>query len=305
LVELYKNVLAGVVLYNPDLEKLEKNVLSIYGQVNEIILIDNCSVNKQDIKGFILRIKREKNLDIKLIVNDQNKGIAYALNQILDFATQNHYKWYLTLDQDTECPDDLISQMLNYYNECDIKEKLAIIAPKFVDINNIKVKSPGGKIENGTRVLTSITSGSLNNVDIANKIGGYKSELFIDHVDHEFCLRLNKCGYNVVQLDCVEIRHEIGNINRHRFLWTTVATSNHSYIRRYYYYRNSLYIFKKYFIFFPKWTLKILLHDIINIVKISLYENDKLRKLKFAFKGLYDGMANNYNEMSNYNGEVK
>ena len=40
---------AGIVLYNPDIKRLEENISAIAPQVNELILIDNSSKNIDEI----------------------------------------------------------------------------------------------------------------------------------------------------------------------------------------------------------------------------------------------------------------
>lgn len=309
LDKMSKEVVAGIVLYNPVLQKLEKNILSIQRQVDQLILIDNHSSNIGGIIELIEKLQTEFAISIKLIMNSYNKGIAEALNQIMHFSYENKYKWFLTLDQDTECPDKLVEKMLDYYYVCDFRDKVVVICPEFIDINNIRKSTYMSDREmepdTGRSELTTITSGSLNRVDISYEIGGFETKLFIDHVDHEFCLKLNKLGFKIMKLNAIVIKHEIGNITRHKLLWTTVATSNHSYIRRYYYYRNSIFLLKKYFSFFPLWTSKIILHDLLNLFKITFYESDKRKKLKYAFKGLYDGITNNYGDVSKSNGGVK
>lgn len=37
--------MAGIVLFNPNKERLTQNIDAIYPQVDKIVLIDNCSTN--------------------------------------------------------------------------------------------------------------------------------------------------------------------------------------------------------------------------------------------------------------------
>ena len=90
-------VLAGIVLYNPDEDRLVENIQAVVGQVDETILIDNNSSNIEKIKKRV----NELNYNINIIENSKNNGIAFALNQILEYAIDNNYEWFLTLDQDS------------------------------------------------------------------------------------------------------------------------------------------------------------------------------------------------------------
>lgn len=67
-------VLAGIVTYNPDIKRLEENVKSVSEQVATIIIFDNGSKNKREIKSI-----EEKYQQIRIIFSSQNKGIAFAL----------------------------------------------------------------------------------------------------------------------------------------------------------------------------------------------------------------------------------
>ena len=53
----------------------------------------------------------------------------------------------------------------------------------------------------------------------------------MDYVDHEFCLRLQKIGYKIIQDDSILLKHNCGNISKHKFFGDDVFTTNHSPIR--------------------------------------------------------------------------
>lgn len=82
--------LAGIVLYNPNLERLSQNIVACATQVNEIICIDNGSRNIAEVEELISRLQELKSPQaapfIKIIKNDENLGIAKALNQILYYG---------------------------------------------------------------------------------------------------------------------------------------------------------------------------------------------------------------------------
>ena len=44
----------GIVTYNPDIEKLKKNISRIAGQVCKLVIADNGSKNIEDIKNLVL-----------------------------------------------------------------------------------------------------------------------------------------------------------------------------------------------------------------------------------------------------------
>ena len=98
---------AGIVLYNPDINRMKENINAIINQVDYVILVDNGSKNKSDIEAAIEHSFYNSD---KLIINfsQKNNGIAWALNQIFKIAEEQSVKWVLTLDQDSVCPSDII-----------------------------------------------------------------------------------------------------------------------------------------------------------------------------------------------------
>ena len=89
-------------------------------------------------------------------------------------------------------------------------------------------------------VRATITSGSLVRLAALQKTGLFDERLFIDSVDHDFCLRSRARGLLVVEASDQVMDHSLGNITRHRFFWRTVNCTNHSPLRRYYITRNQL-----------------------------------------------------------------
>ena len=102
--------------------------------------------------------------------------------------------------------------------------------------------------------------------------------MFIDGVDFDFCDKLIKNNFYIIQSGSISLTHEIGHIVIKKFLWFDVCVRNHSAFRKYYISRNIIYLDKK---------NKYKYYPIVTIV--LLYEEDKLQKIKQIFKGIKDG----------------
>lgn len=100
-------ILAGIVLYNPDLLRLNENISAIYNQVDKLVVVDNGSNNIELVKKLCMKYS-----NICLIENNENKGISVALNQIMNTALKFNSEWTLLLDQDSVCPSGIISLSL-------------------------------------------------------------------------------------------------------------------------------------------------------------------------------------------------
>ena len=90
---------AGIVTYNPDIERLNENILAIYKQVRVVFVVDNGSNNIDQIEK-ICSVKK----NTYLIKNNKNLGIASALNRIMCQAKNAGASWCLLLDQDSIPP---------------------------------------------------------------------------------------------------------------------------------------------------------------------------------------------------------
>lgn len=86
-------ILAGIVLYNPDIGRLIENYNAIVNQVDDVLIIDNGSDNYNDIDNYFNDKK------VQIIRNYNNLGIATALSQIMEYASSNEFDWVLTLDR--------------------------------------------------------------------------------------------------------------------------------------------------------------------------------------------------------------
>lgn len=57
-----------------------------------------------------------------------------------------------------------------------------------------------------------ITSGTLLNLSLFQKIGGFDENLFIDAVDHEYTIKSLLTGYKIIQFPCIQLTHQIGTL---------------------------------------------------------------------------------------------
>lgn len=274
------NVSAVIVTYNIG-DRFRETIKSLEDSVNEIVVVDNGS-NYETIK--MLKLLENK---ITLITLNENKGIAYALNKGIEYCLKKKYDWILTLDHDSIPYRNMIDEMLDCYDKFDekYKSKVAMIVPNHFEERYLQdYKEEKGYEE----VLTEITSGSLVKRYIYEKVGIYDERLFIDLVDHDYCLFLNKKGYVIVKVKSSILKHNLGESTKHSFWGLEFNATNHSPIRRYYMTRNRLYIWKKYKRNFKKWVLNDKKKFLSELFKIIMFEKDKSKKIKMIFRGIRD-----------------
>ena len=202
MMKRYK-VIAGIVAYNPDILKLKKNINSIINQVDELVIVDNGSYNLSYIDSLI----DAKN--VKVIFNKSNKGIAYALNQIMEYGETVNADWCVTLDQDSISPDNYIKEA----SELFIDDKIGLITPLIFESSSGEYCYLGVKANNQKyqEINKAITSASITSIKVWKKIGKFDDKLFIDYVDYDFSIRVIKSGYKIIRVNNSVLNHEIGD----------------------------------------------------------------------------------------------
>ena len=136
-------------------------------------------------------------------------------------------------------------------------------------------------------ILSAMTSGSMTPLTVFDQLGTFNESLFIDYVDVEFCLRIRRAGYCIVESPKAKLHHSLGRISGHRLLGHWFASTNHSAARRYYITRNRLWVLGK-FIGDWAWSRKEARALITETIKLLLVEGDRLKKLKSITLGTLD-----------------
>lgn len=275
------NICAGIVLFNPEIERLNENIEHIRKQVPMVILVDNGSSNLEDVKSLICDLP-----NIILLENGKNLGIAQALNRILRKAQKEHYEWVLTLDQDSVSTDGLIREYRDFLENCSEKN-IGCLTCNIVDRNFSLEKRETGFED----IDYCITSGSLMNVEITLSVGGFDESMFIDKVDCDVCINLRQHGYRIVRIAYEGLLHEIGHAKQINLGFRKWELYNHSSFRRYYMCRNASYLLKKYH---NGYVLKMFLKEIFQFVLVLLFENNKKEKASRGLAGFVDGFKSQY-----------
>jgi rhamnosyltransferase len=261
-----------VVLYNPD-ENIIDNIKSYLDNIEVLYVVDNSTEKRIGIINTIKSLNK-----IIYIDNNGNKGIANALNVGANLAIRAGYEWLLTMDQDsTFISGDSVDRM---YRAALIYNRVAIISPLHTNAvdNSLEDRSEF------SIVCTTMTSGNLLNLKAFQEIGGFRDDYFIDYVDHEFCLRARLFGFIIVRCNLVILKHNLGDIKKHRLGLTT----NHLPIRRYYITRNRLYTMHMYRHFDPSFFWGEMYAIFAEAIKIILYERQKFEKLLMIYRGYRD-----------------
>lgn len=266
------NVVAIIVTYEPNLESLINNIISIKKQVLRVIVVANKSKNM----GY-LDIVRNLNTDrrIEIVINHNNLGIAAALNTGCNIAIKKYNpEWIITLDQDTKLSSNAIKEVLESYSVNKI-ENVGILALSNYNISN---KSPFVEVDRW------MTSGNLIRTSILNLIR-FREDFFIDQVDYEFCFNVKRHGLKIlVYCKKLIVQHQIG---RKKILKSGQIIYFEPPTRYYYIVRNSTRLFLERKIS-PYFYLKQIIVFTFKLMRVRKFPV-VIRCLAF---GLYDGIFN-------------
>lgn len=274
------NISAIIVAHDPPLDFAE-NLKITSGQVAKVVVIDNGS-SKINQGNF------------HLISNKENLGQGAALNQGVNWAKENGYKWVLLLDQDSRLDSKMVQNQIEAFKECGFRNKLAIIGVNCVFKGTGEIKYSLQNQKQYFEREVAMASGALLSLDAFLKTGRFREEFFIDSIDADYCLRLRKNGFKIIIAKNAMMEQRVGSNGRmKKFLWRKILVTNHSAKRCYYMTRNGLILLKEYFFSEPYWCFRrVVWYFLIKPLFVIFYEEDKKNKIKSMFWGAADALLN-------------
>lgn len=289
-----ESLAAIIVTYNCDSDRVIKLISQLQRQNANAIVIDN-----SDIKNNELEVHADWYCWL-----GGNKGIAAAQNIGITYGLNTGYQYFIFFDQDSAISDSFLITLYSHAKN----EGYEVCAPVFFDEEKgfeyaitdikkngrrIKIRSAGTK-ESFTS-STVISSGTLVNKDVFEKVGLMDETLFIDYVDTEWCLRCFSKGILVHIIPQARMLHSIGDKSLQISKFTIPV---HSAIRRYYRVRNSILLFR--YSHVPKrLALREVCFCVIHSIILIMTQKNKPAYLKTFLKGIFDGLKGKTGKMAN------
>jgi rhamnosyltransferase len=277
--------LGAVVTYNPG-EDLGANLAALRQQIARVIVIDNGSRNIDVIR------ETAKAAGCELIANPENLGVAAALNQAARIALEDRFDWLATFDHDSLIRPGAIEGLLAVQAGHPDPDRIAIVAMSHVDRAtgrdylrswDVIEDAPGWR-----SVRTTITSGSLTRASVFHTVGLFDESLFVDSVDHEFCLRCRRHGLLIIEGRAQLMDHALGSGETRSLLGRPVVCGHHAPVRRYYIMRNQLEVCRRYMRVDPTWARLAMIDLMGNSLAVLIFEDQKAAKLRAMLKGALD-----------------
>jgi rhamnosyltransferase len=282
---------AGVVVaYEPDAEALAC-IARLARELDPLFLVDN-SVH--------LPLQPPYPAGARRIDMHGNAGIAAALNSGIAAAADAGCDSVFLFDQDTEVVPGFAQRMLAA--RASLAAAAVILIPDRTDravgararhpvLQRRRVRYRTCDADQFMDVAWAVGSGMLLDVALYHRIGPFREDFFIDHVDTEYCVRARAAGVRVVVCCGETVVHSIGRQQRRRLGAWLMRPTHHAADRRYYTARNGLRLALDSGRAMPafRWHhLRYLVHD---ATKIVLYEDGRAAKLAALARGTLHALA--------------
>ena len=280
-------VIAIYVLYNPDMDLLNKSISNVSDYVDAIWISDN-SEKYHTVMGTKVIYKHLGG----------NKGIAFAQNRGIEFAIKNKFDWIIFFDQDSSFEKSFIESLYESFKTLLDNDPNAYgISPKAINRDSGTVLNLSYKdtpIQYGSYQYYPkkeiMSSASILLTDLFKKIGSMEEKLFIDCVDLEICFRgINMIGANFYVTDHCVLEHQLGEGDRKIFGRNCHIASP---FRIYYEIRNVIWLLKRKYT--PSYWKR--QQSIKLLGKLLIYSTmvpSKSKYIKNMFRGLTDGLFYN------------
>ncbi|BCR28499.1 rhamnosyltransferase [Aeromonas caviae] len=281
------NISAVIVSFNPEVNKLQKLIDSLFIKVKEVIIVDNSH------EEFNLQSKLQCNENLVLLSDGKNKGIAQAQNIGILFSRDLGRDAVWMFDQDSELGDLSLEIMVEELNS--FGSMVASIGPTIVNSFNRRIEIPKkrSKCNNGCfSVDQIIASGSLTPLNVFEHVGMMEEDFFIDAVDFEWCWRARGKGYAIL-ISSQRMIHSVGEGDE-TFLGGLVSIKVASPFRLYYQVRNYITLLDRSYV--PmRWKLRNLVFYFIKFFYFGFGRSDSTAYRYHIISGLRDGMKMRYN----------
>jgi len=286
------------VTYQPDLAVLRKQLDSLRGQVQHMLVVDNGS--PEAILHSLCRLCEDMGASLHLL--GANTGIAHAQNEGIRAAHVLGADSILLLDQDSEAMPGMVPALHQALAD---NPKAAAAGPSTFDertgrnfffLLNFdygiwpKLWFPGlNPLPKSIEVASLIASGTLIRASVLRHPAPMLASWFIDHIDSEWCFRMRAEGWTLLGVPSARLSHKLGDkvTQVWFFRWRQVA--HHSPLRDFYMFRNSILLTQKTYVSW-RWKLYILARLVLFSGFFLAFTSQRPLRLKMVAKGILDGL---------------
>ncbi len=284
---------AIIVLYEPEIELVDKAINTLIPQTDIVCLIDNSNVSHAD--------HFAGNEHIHYIPLLKNHGIAAAQNIGIKYLKEINMDFVLFSDQDSLCDKGLVKKIAETYILLEDKGySVGALGPVPVNkktgkpyiykqniIQKFKLSSESEGELNLCQMYSIISSFSFIRIKTFDIVGLFEEDLFIDGIDNEWGWRaMNKYGLNSYIIQDLHIQHFQG-------VDTKLPIKKSTPFRSYYQFRNFIILSKRRYT--PTfWKKTNAMKFFIKAFSYPILFSPHWKFLINILKGCYDGILSRY-----------
>lgn len=227
----------------------------------------------------------------EIILNEENLGLSYALNQGCLFAFARGATHVFLLDQDSRPSVSLPNELLaDWRNSGDSEQRVGAIGPVLIDIKskhaNVGSKEANAELPITSRVATLATSGSLISKEAFETVGGMYEWLFIDDIDHEWCFRARYHNFAIMRANGRAMLHNMGDQGVN--LFGRYRPIHRSPVRHYYILRNTIFMLRQPYVSW-RWRLCEAIKTLYRTPVYLTVSSNRAMTAKCIIKAVKDG----------------
>jgi rhamnosyltransferase len=285
-------VAAIIVAFHPDRDALQKLYDSVFPQVDSVHIIDNTPIG---------RTSCVSSFSFEVIEIGENIGLAAAQNIGVERAIETGATHLLFLDQDSLPDAHMVEALYKDWLEITAEgHRVGAVGPTcsdpltgkhtpFFRLSKFGLLQIAGS-GHTTQSDVLVSSWMLVPLDVWNVVGPFRSDLFIDSVDNEWCMRATLAGYELFGSVHATLHHGIGESRRRIWIGAWRNVSIHHPLRDYYKVRNVVLAFCRP-IRSGRWFNYSLWYVLRTIVRIACLPQRRTR-FRLVLLGLWHGVTN-------------
>lgn len=297
-------VLGVVVTYYPNGEYLIPLLDQLRLQCREVLIIDNTPA-RDDMLYAMAQETLARAANCRVVRLGRNAGIASALNLGIDVALAEGFDYILSSDQDSLPTTAMVAGLVEAERAMARHGRpVAAVGPLIRDLVtgiDYPFQAPiPGRLFYGHRLPTAsephvvsssiITSGMLISAGAVREIGGMMEELFIDHVDVEWCHRARAKGYEIVGTGNAVLCHRMGDQGMRVWYLGWRMMSEYGPLRLYYRFRNFVHLLKLDYV--PAaWKVRAAWYWLGNLYGHVVFSKGRVKNLRAVAAGIRDGVT--------------
>ena len=294
-------VWAVVICYFPSRHEVLRLLNSLSGQVGQTLVMNNGGIDcklKAELSAMAL---------VRVIDLGENVGIGAALNSAFRELVFNGVAHAVTFDQDSQPELQHVNTLLQARQKLELEagfeKRVGAIGPSFYDVRDGRFDYPffrasGLRVHRVTRgmgetvpkVDALITSGMLVPVSLWQQ-HTFLEDLFIEHVDTEWCFRTLNAGYQHRGCFDVQMCHELSDAQP--IVVANIIFLRYSALRRYYYFRNTVFLIGQNYVPIA-FRLRLTLGMIVKSLVSPIIDASARLTIQATLTGSFDGLRGRF-----------